>query len=1085
MSGFRGGVLAGLVAVAVACLVVIGASAASKPQQVKSKFTKHDHALLAKKRAHGAASVSLLVATPRYKTAAVAKKLRKLGGKVVYRHNRLGYLRVIMPLRKAESASKVAGIQSINVDALVPLPDPHPDGAVNPTPQPAPDASTPRSNPYMPTRDTGAAQWVQSNPSLDGRGVTVGILDSGVDLGHPSLNTTSTGAAKIQDWVTYTHPATDGDPTWRFFTGALTTITDGTTTQFGRLYTGIPNGSYRIARMREDLLGATSEYGIACGSDLDRDGTCGDFFIMLWQPGSDATTADDVLLIDSDNDASLADESPMQDFSIDRDIGSFGHDNPATQIRESVAFVVQPEAAPIQGLYWVNIGIVSGAHGSHVAGITAGNSLFGDQSQMSGAAPGAKLVSVRVCLFTSGCTSHALVEGMIWVIEQANVDLVNMSIGGLPALNVDDTRNTRTQIYNRLIEDNNAQIFISAGNSGAGVNTIGDPALATKVMAVGSYIHKETWQKNYGSDSAFVDNMHPFSSRGPTEDGSFKPQIIAPGSAISTVPTWQVGQPVAGVHTLPPGYGMFNGTSMAAPQAAGAAALLVGAAKQRGVSHTAAQLRMAFNSTSRYLSGYSAAEQGNGLINVARAWELLQDNPEPVSITSRVRVNTILSDFLIEPGFGRGIFDREGVNLGQSYTRTYTFTRTSGPNRPVLYHLRWVGNDGTFSAQNNVLLRPNVPTQVPVRINPSSTGIHSAILNLDNSSTDGIDYQTMNTVIVPDTLTAANGYAVTKTGSAGRNQALHYFFRVPAGNPVFKVDLTGPSDAAGTGQVRFLRFHPSGLGVDANTSTNCYVPVIAGCSTGDPLSRTVADATAGVWEVIVEARRTSDVAAAPFTLTASLFGVSVSPNPDIIPTAQVGVPVARSYTLTNNFATFTGRAVGSGFGSARRGPFSIAHHELQHYTTTIPAGTTSFRATIGSPSDPAADLDLFVYRCSDATCATRTLVGQNADGDSEESVTLANPIAATYQVDVDGFDVPAGTTSYSYVDVLQNPALGSVSITDADAVRPGGSSWTVNGSVIAGAVPEAGRVLLGTVNVVTSAGATVGRGDVIVLNVTP
>ena len=67
----------------------------------------------------------------------------------------------------------------------------------------------------------------------------------------------------------------------------------------------------------------------------------------------------------------------------------------------------------------------------------------------------------------------------------------------------------------------------------------------------------------------------------------------------------------------------------------------------------------------------------------------------------------------------------------------------------------------------------------------------------------------------------------------------------------------------------------------------------------------------------------------------------------------------------------------------------------------------------------------------------------------------------------------------------QNPALGSVSITDADAVRPGGSSWTVNGSVTAGAVPEAGRVLLGTVNVVTSAGATVGRGDVIVLNVTP
>jgi len=34
-------------------------------------------------------------------------------------------------------------------------------------------------------------------------------------------------------------------------------------------------------------------------------------------------------------------------------------------------------------------------------------------------------------------------------------------------------------------------------------------------------------------------------------------------------------------------------------------------------------------------------------------------------------------------------------------------------------------------------------------------------------------------------------------------------------------------------------------------------------------------------------------------------------------------------------------------------------------------------------------------------------------------------------------------------------------------------------------VPESGRVLLGTVNVVTSAGVQVGRGDVVINNVTP
>lgn len=92
-------------------------------------------------------------------------------------------------------------------------------------------------------------------------------------------------------------------------------------------------------------------------------------------------------------------------------------------------------------------------------------------------------------------------------------------------------------LYDRLIKQYNVQMFISAGNSGSGMNTVGDLSVATKVMSVGLYITKKIWQKNYGSDSTFVDNMPGFSSRGPREDGGFKPEIVAPGSAISTVPT--------------------------------------------------------------------------------------------------------------------------------------------------------------------------------------------------------------------------------------------------------------------------------------------------------------------------------------------------------------------------------------------------------------------------------------------------------------------------------------------------------------------------------------------------------------------
>jgi hypothetical protein len=81
--------------------------------------------------------------------------------------------------------------------------------------------------------------------------------------------------------------------------------------------------------------------------------------------------------------------------------------------------------------------------------------------------------------------------------------------------------------------------------------------------------------------------------------------------------------------------------------------------------------------------------------------------------------------------------------------------------------------------------------------------------------------------------------------------------------------------------------------------------------------------------------------------------------------------------------------------------------------------------------------------------------------------------------------VPAGKTTYNYVDVFTNAAFGSVSVTDANALRPSGSSWTVPASVTANAAPAAGRVLLGNVQVRTDANVLGGQGDVVVQNVTP
>jgi hypothetical protein len=368
-----------------------------------------------------------------------------------------------------------------------------------------------------------------------------------------------------------------------------------------------------------------------------------------------------------------------------------------------------------------------------------------------------------------------------------------------------------------------------------------------------------------------------------------------------------------------------------------------------------------------------------------------------------------------------------------------------------------------------------------VNVAAASSGAHSAILNLDDPDTAGVDYQTMNVVVAADQFAALNNFAVTKNGSLGPGQFETHFFNVPSGTPAFKVDMVG-GGAAGAGAIRFLRWHPWGLGFDSNAVSSCYNGAPGTCSTGSATSRTASNPQPGVWEVTVDARRNSDAVSAPYTLTASILGASVSPNPDVIPSATLGVPVARSYDITNLYGAFTGRAVGTALGSAFRAVPTIANLGQQQFVISVGAGSTSLRVTIGGTSDPAADLDLFVFNCTSGTCVQ---AGSSADGDSEESVTINNPAAGTWVALVDGYAVPAGTTTYRYVDVFANPAFGAVSVTDADALRPAGATWTVPGSVTANAAPAAGRVLLGNVQVRTDTNVLVGSGDVVVESVTP
>ncbi len=782
--------LAALGALVAGGLTALPAEAApgSSATTSRDQLGKHDRQLLAAARAADDTTVQLLVAAAPGRSSSVASAMTALGATVVKREDAVDYLRVRVPVGKAAAVANVKDVVAADLDEVVPLEDPTPgedgdgtDGATVPTPGPAPSSSTPQANPYMPVRDTKAVDFQQAHPTWDGRGTTIAIVDSGIDLDHPALQTTTTGERKIVDWVTATDQTGDADPTWLDMKNQVSATPDFTGA--GTTWTAPAAGTYRFAIFDE----RDPRLGGEVGSDVNRDGNPAGSkgtFGVLW----DAGTND--VWVDTDQDGSFSDESAMTDYRVRHDIGHFGTDKPGTQIREQMPFVVQTDGRT----KFVNIGIVSGAHGSHVAGITAANGMFG--GEMTGAAPGAKLKAVRVCMFITGCTNHALIEGMTFIAKQGNVDVINMSIGGLPSLN--DGNNTRAVLYDRLIDTYNVQMFISAGNSGAGLNTIGDPSVASKVVSVGSYITNDDVAEQLRLVHGQRRQHPPLLLARP--DGGRRLQAADPRARVGRLDDPDLAGPAGAVPALR--------TARRATRCSTAPRWRRRRRPARRRCSSRPRSRPASRSSRRSCgrrsrparassTDYQAFEQGNGLMDVTRPGTCSSRTSKTVSITSSVPVNTVLSGFLATPGFGTGIYNREGVKAGDSYTRTYTFTRTSGGGGTETYDLSWVGNDGTFSSPTSLALPLNSPVKLTVSVNPTTSGIHSAVLNLDDPTHPGVEAQTMNTVVAAEQFTAAGNYSVTKTGTIARNQAKSFFFAVPAGTPAFKVDMTA-GGATGT-----------------------------------------------------------------------------------------------------------------------------------------------------------------------------------------------------------------------------------------------------------------------------------------------
>ncbi|MGW3203407.1 S8 family serine peptidase [Streptomyces sp. NPDC001135] len=1051
-------------------------AAGSGVKSAQGKLGSDDAGLLAEAKADGDKNVTMMIATAPGQTEQVVKELDAVkGGSVGRTYDKVGYVRATVPTAGADSAiaaaAKLSSVHAIDLKQEIPLDDPAPNGTKSGTvtaTYPGPGKDTPAANPYNPSFETGAVEFVKEHPKADGRGTTIGILDSGVDLGHPALQKTTTGERKIVDWVTSTDPIADGDQTWR----PMVTEVSGPGFSYGGATWTAPSGSYRISTFKESATTGGDEKG-----DLNRDGDTTDSWGVLYDPAAGTVT------VDLDNNHDFTDDTPMKPYKDGYQVGYFGTDDPKTDVAERVPFVVQIRKDvpmdPYGGTWvgkkadFVNIGVIESEHGTHVAGITAANGLFG--GKMNGAAPGAKLVSSRACTWTGGCTNVALTEGMIDLVANRGVDIVNMSIGGLPALN--DGNNARAELYTRLIDTYGVQLVISAGNSGPGANTIGDPGLADKVISVGAAVSRRTWAANYGSAVEKKYQMMPFSSRGPREDGGFTPTLVAPGAAINSTQTWLPGSPVAEAgYSLPAGYSMLQGTSMASPQAAGASALLLSAAKEKGVALPPATLRTALTSTAHHIKGVQAYEEGAGLIDVVDAWDAIRHGADAHAYTVKAPVDTALDQNLKTPGFGTGLYDREGgLQAGGKKTYDITVTRTSGPDKAVRHELHFANNAGhTFRivGDDAVRLPLNQPVTVKVQAAPGSAGIKSAILDVDDPRTEGVDKQILTTVVVATPVR----YTYSAQGSVQRNSTRSYFLTVPEGAKSLEVAIGGLKDKS---QTRFIAIHPYGTPVDNTGTPYCYPNYLDGngCK---PDVRSYADPQPGVWEVEVEARRTSPLLDNPYTLDVSVLGAAFDPATVTVPEAKAGTPATASWKVTNTYAALDGRLVGGPLGSAKTTRPSLKQGETQTTTVDVPAGAKSLDVAIGNVSDAAADLDLTVYDASGKQ------VAQSADGDSEEAVSVPSPAAGTYTVSVVGYSVPSGATDYDYRDVFFSPALGTVTVDDSTPVTLGtGDSATVTGQVTAAAEAPAGREFFGRVQLVNARGTVAGTGSVKIGKVTP
>lgn len=193
-------------------------------------------------------------------------------------------------------------------------------------------------------------------------------------------------------------------------------------------------------------------------------------------------------------------------------------------------------------------------HGTHVSGIIAGNGSLSN-GRYCGIAPEANLIGVKTLDSNGSGFISRIISGIEWCIEHTaayHLKVLNLSLGA-PAqasFKIDPICRATTKAWQHGLV-----VAVAAGNDGPLPNTINSPGINPVIITVGNYDDHETITPQ-------DDQLSNSSSRGPTNDHLNKPDLIAPGTKITS--TW-----------ISNDYHSLTGTSMATPMVAGAVAQLL------------------------------------------------------------------------------------------------------------------------------------------------------------------------------------------------------------------------------------------------------------------------------------------------------------------------------------------------------------------------------------------------------------------------------------------------------------------------------------------------------------------------------